>query len=46
MKHKVKKPKERNPYVEYMRFRKNGAHQKSKKAVRRQEKMKLRKEYT
>ena len=41
---KNKKPKTRNPFVEHMRFKKSGAHVKSKKAIRKQEKEKLRKQ--
>ena len=43
MKQKQKElPKQRNPYVEYMRFKVCGAHGKSKKVQRRDDKMALR----
>ena len=44
MANKNKSPKSRNPYVEHIRFKKAGAHSKSKKALRKQEKEKLRKQ--
>lgn len=45
MKHKQKQlPKERNPFVQHLIGKKQGAHQKSKKAQRRDDKAKLRKE--
>jgi hypothetical protein len=37
-------PKERNPFVQHIVCRKQGAHGKSKKAVRRDEKAQLKKE--
>ncbi len=40
----VKAPKERNPFVQHIVTRKQGAHGKSKKAVRRDEKVCLKKE--
>jgi hypothetical protein len=43
MKRKQKElPKARNPYVEHIRFKVAGAHGKSKKAERRDDKMALR----
>ncbi len=46
MKRKQKElPKERNPFVQHLINRKgSGAHQKSKKAIRRDEKVSLKKE--
>ena len=45
MKRKQKElPKERNPFVQHLISKKQGAHGKSKKAVRRDEKAQLRKE--
>ena len=45
MKKKPKQlPKERNPFVRHLITKKQGAHQKSKKSVRRDEKAQLRKE--
>lgn len=45
MKQKSKQlPKERNPFVQHLIGKKQGAHQKSKKSVRRNEKAELRKE--
>jgi hypothetical protein len=45
MKQKSKQlPKARNPFVQHLITKKQGAHQKSKKAERRDEKAKLRKE--
>ena len=42
MKRKQKElPKQRNPYVEHMRFKVAGAHGKSKKVQRRDDKMAL-----
>lgn len=41
---KQKIPKERNPFVQHLISKKQGAHEKSKKAIRRKEKMKLCKE--
>ena len=41
MKRKV--PKERNPFVEAMRFRKSGKHVKDKRNERRKEKLALKK---
>lgn len=43
-KKKQKIPKERNPFVQHIMFKKAGAHTKSKKAIRQQEKSKLRKQ--
>jgi len=40
-----KQPKQRNPYVQQMLKRKSGAHQKSKKVERRDDKSKIRKEW-
>lgn len=40
----VKSPKERNPFVQHLITKKQGAHEKSKKAVRRDEKAQLKKE--
>lgn len=40
-----KTPKTRNPYVQHIRTKRSGAHGKSKKAQRRQEKVALKKEY-
>lgn len=45
MKRKNKIPKERNPFVQHIMFKKSGAHGKSKKAQRRDEKAELRKEW-
>lgn len=46
MKRKQKQlPKERNPFVQHLITKKQGVHQKSKKAQRRDEKATLRKEY-
>lgn len=45
MKQKSKQlPKERNPFVQHLIAKKQGAHGKTKKAVRRDEKAQLRKE--
>lgn len=41
---KVKLKKERNPFVQHLIGKKQGAHQKSKKSTRRDEKIQLRKE--
>ena len=38
-------PKQRNPYVQHLVKRKSGAHQKSKKVARQNDKVKLRKEW-
>lgn len=43
MKRKHKLPKERNPFVQHLMFKKSGAHVKSKKAQRRDDKIELRK---
>lgn len=40
----IKLKKERNPFVQHLITKKQGAHGKSKKAVRRDEKAQLRKE--
>lgn len=40
----VKLKKERNPFVQHLIGKKQGAHQKSKKAIRRDEKVQLKKE--
>lgn len=40
----IKLKKERNPFVQHLIGKKQGAHGKSKKAVRRDEKVQLRKE--
>lgn len=45
MKPKTKLPKERNPFVQHLVTKKQGAHQKSKKALRQQDKMQLKKDY-
>jgi hypothetical protein len=46
MKRKQKElPKERNPYVQHLITKKQGAHQKPKKAERQAEKVKLQKEW-
>jgi hypothetical protein len=45
MKTKKEQPKERNPFVLHLVKRKNGAHQKSKKSIRRSDKIDLQKEY-
>jgi hypothetical protein len=37
-------PKERNPFVQHLVSKKQGAHGKTKKAIRRDEKSQLRKE--
>lgn len=42
---KVKIKKERNPFVQHLITKKQGAHGKSKKAVRQQEKVQLKKDY-
>lgn len=42
---KLKLKKERNPYVEQMKTRKSGAHGKTKKAIRRKEKVEFKKKY-
>ena len=39
------KPKQRNPYVQHLITKKQGAHQKSKKVARQNDKVKLRKEW-
>lgn len=44
MKRKQKLPKERNPFVQHLITKKSGAHCKTKKAVRRNEKVALKKE--
>lgn len=44
MSKKRKAPKDRNPFVEHLRFKKSGAHVKSKKAIRKQDKEKLKKQ--
>lgn len=45
-KNKKKLPKPRNPFVQHLIGKRGGGiHEKSKKAVRRQEKMDLRKDY-
>jgi hypothetical protein len=44
MKRKQKTPKERNPFVQHLVTKKSGAHGKTKKALRRAEKVKLTKE--
>lgn len=41
---KLKAPKPRNEFVQQMRFRKSGAHDKTKKALRKQEKQNFQKE--
>lgn len=41
---KKKLPKERNPFVQHLITKKQGAHQKSKKSQRRDDKIKLKKE--
>jgi hypothetical protein len=38
-------PKPRNPFVQHLMGKKQGAHQKSKKAQRQQDRIKLKKEY-
>lgn len=38
-------PKERNPFVQHLIKKKQGAHQKSKKAERQQDKIQLKKDY-
>jgi hypothetical protein len=40
-----KLPKERNPFVLHLMKKKNGAHVKSKKSMRRSDKINLKKEY-
>ena len=46
MKRKQKElPKQRNPFVEHMRFKVAGAHGKTKKVERRNDKVALRKEW-
>jgi hypothetical protein len=40
----IKLKKERNPFVQHLITKKQGAHQKSKKAIRRDEKAQLKKE--
>lgn len=40
----MKQKTQRNPYVQHVKFKKSGAHEKSKKAIRQKEKMKLRKQ--
>lgn len=45
MKSTKKIPVERNPFVQHIRVKASGAHGKSKKAIRRQDKVALRKEY-
>lgn len=42
---KKQAPKPRNPFVQHMIVKKQGAHVKSKKAQRRDEKAKLKKDY-
>lgn len=44
MKRKQKTPKERNPFVIHLVTKKSGAHGKTKKAIRRSEKVNLKKE--
>ncbi len=47
MKRKQKElPKARNPFVEHMHFKVAGAHGKSKKAQRRDDKMALKQDWT
>jgi len=45
MKRKEKTPKQRNPYVQHLITKKQGAHEKPKKVERQKDKMKLRKEW-
>jgi hypothetical protein len=40
-----KQPKQRNPYVQHLIAKKQGAHEKPKKGERQKDKMKLRKEW-
>lgn len=35
---------QRNPYVQHVKFKKSGPHEKSKKAIRQQEKAKIKKQ--
>ena len=42
---KQKTPKPRNPYIQHLVTKKQGAHVKSKKAIRRKEKVKMQKDY-
>jgi len=42
---KQKKLKPRNPYIQHMVTKKQGAHMKSKKAIRRKEKVKVQRDY-
>lgn len=44
MKRKQQLPKERNPFVQHLITKKSGAHAKSKKAIRRDDKVALKKE--
>ena len=46
MKRKHKVPKERNPFAIAVRFRRSGAHGKTKKAERRAAKVSLREQWT
>lgn len=41
---KPKVPKKRNPFVQHLVGKKQGAHEKSKKVIRRDEKIQLKKE--
>ena len=43
MKRKIKVPKERNPFVALIATKRSGAHGKTKKALRRADKIELRK---
>lgn len=43
-KRKTKAPSDRNPFVSHIRFKKSGAHGKSKKAERQRNKLDLKKE--
>lgn len=45
MKRKQKMPKPRNPFVQHLITKKQGAHQKSKKAQRQRDKIKLKRNY-
>lgn len=44
MKQKQKSPKQRNPFVQHIITKKSGAHGKTKKAIRRDDKAQLKKE--
>ena len=46
MKRKIKVPKERNPFVAHLATKRSGAHGKTKKALRRADKMAFKKEWT